>query len=231
MIRFLTYLLTIFALLCSCSRSGSPSGENRPAALDTVPTLIMQVQKCSRLYTSEYNISKIVTHDDVVRLKGNVLSKQIDWRLPMGERKVAFRMTARLKAYIDFGGFSEKNIERDGDRITIILPDPVVVMTGSKVDHNSVKEFVALTRSRFSDAEMSAFEQQGRDAIMASAQKMDIAENARENAARVLIPIVEQLGYRQENITVTFRKQFDGRNITIMTGERTTTTTDKKSGR
>ncbi len=89
---------------------------------DTLPNLVMQIQKTSRLYTTEYHIHKIVTHDDVVRLKGNLLQKDFDIRLPLGERKIAIPMDATLKAYIDFSDFSEANIERDGDRITILLP-------------------------------------------------------------------------------------------------------------
>ena len=47
--------------LCGCTlrKEAKPSAEYR--AIDTIPMLIMQVQKCSRLYTAEYNIHKIVT--------------------------------------------------------------------------------------------------------------------------------------------------------------------------
>ena len=37
-------------------------------SIDTLPMLISQVRKCSRLYTAEYRVHKIVTHDDVLRL-------------------------------------------------------------------------------------------------------------------------------------------------------------------
>ena len=35
---------------------------------------------------------------------------------------------------------------------------------------------------------------------------MNIIETARENAARTIIPIVTQMGFKEKNITVTFRK-------------------------
>ena len=101
--------------------------------IDTVPMLIMQVQKCSKLYTAEYRVHKIVTHDDALRLKGSLLKKQFDIKLPMADRKIAIPIDAKLKAYIDFSDFSEKNIERDGKKITILLPDPQVSMTSSKI--------------------------------------------------------------------------------------------------
>ena len=102
--------------------------------VDTVPMLITQVQKCAKLYTAEYHVHKIVTHDDVVRLKGTLLKRGFDIKMPVGDRKIAIPIDAKLKAYIDFSTFSEENIERQGKEITIILPDPQVTMTSSKID-------------------------------------------------------------------------------------------------
>jgi len=144
--------------------------------IDTVPMLIMQVQKCSKLYTAEYRVHKIVTHDDALRLKGSLLKKQFDIKVPMADRKIAIPIDAKLKAYIDFSDFSEKNIERDGRKITIVLPDPQVSMTSSKIDQKNVRQYVALTRSDFSDAELADYQQQGRKAIIESIPKMGILE-------------------------------------------------------
>ena len=176
--------------------------------IDTVPMLIMQVQKCSKLYTAEYRVHKIVTHDDALRLKGSLLKKQFDIKLPMADRKIAIPIDAKLKAYIDFSDFSEKNIERDGKKITIVLPDPQVSMTSSKIDQMNVRQYVALTRSDFSDAELADYQQQGRKAIIESIPKMGILESAQRNAAKVLVPMLKELGYAEEDITIAFRKQY-----------------------
>ena len=176
--------------------------------IDTVPMLIMQVQKCSKLYTAEYRVHKIVTHDDALRLKGSLLKKQFDIKLPMADRKIAIPIDAKLKAYIDFSDFSEKNIERDGKKITILLPDPQVSMTSSKIDQKNVRQYVALTRSDFSDAELANYQQQGRKAIIESIPKMGILESAQRNAAKVLVPMLKELGYAEEDITIAFRKQY-----------------------
>ena len=176
--------------------------------IDTVPMLIMQVQKCSKLYTAEYRVHKIVTHDDALRLKGSLLKKQFDIKVPMADRKIAIPIDAKLKAYIDFNDFSEKNIERDGKKITIVLPDPQVSMTSSKIDQKNVRQYVALTRSDFSDAELADYQQQGRKAIIESIPKMGILESAQRNAAKVLVPMLKELGYAEEDITIAFRKQY-----------------------
>ena len=181
--------------------------------IDTVPMLIMQVQKCSKLYTAEYRVHKIVTHDDALRLKGSLLKKQFDIKVPMADRKIAIPIDAKLKAYIDFSDFSEENIERDGRKITIVLPDPQVTMTSSKIDQKNVRQYVALTRSDFSDAELSDYQRQGRQAIIESIPKMGILESAQRNAAKVLVPMLKELGYAEEDITIAFRKQYGPKDI------------------
>lgn len=201
-------------LFCACSEGKEQQTEQTTyQSIDTVPMLVMQVQKCSKLYTTEFKVHKIVTHDDVVRLKGSVLRQDYNIKIPLGDRKIAIPMDATLKAYIDFSQFSEKNIERSGDQITILLPDPKVTMTSSKIDQKNVRHYVAFARANFSDAEMSDYEQQGRAAIIQSIPELGIIDNAKENAARVLVPMLTQLGYREENITIAFRKDLNRNNI------------------
>ena len=183
--------------------------EEQPVAIDTIPMLVMQIQKCARLYTTEYHIHKIVTHDDVLKLKGNLLSKDIDVTLPLGERKIAIPIDATLKAYIDFSDFSERNIERHGDKITIVLPDPQVVLTSSKINQHEIREYVGLVRSQFTDKELSSYEQQGRQAILNSVPRLGIKQQAQANAARVLVPMLTEMGYREENVTIAFRRNLD----------------------
>ena len=215
---FTIVILVALGLFFCHSRIEHEDGEApNPApiaqGIDTVPMLVTQVQKCAKLYTAEYRVHKIVTHDDVLRLKGTVLQRSFNIKVPLGDRKIAIPMDAKLKAYIDFSHFSEQNIERQGDRITILLPDPKVTMTSSKIDQKNVRQYVALTRANFSDAELAEYQQQGRAAIIADIPKMGILETAQENAAKVLVPMLTELGYQEENITIAFRKQYGSDDI------------------
>ena len=193
---------------CSCSGNAPDEQPTAYQSVDTVPMLVMQIQKCSRLYTTEYKVHKIVTHDDVVRLQGSLLKQNINIRLPLGDRKVAIPIDATLKAYIDFSQFSEANIERQGDKITILLPDPKVELTSSKVNQQEIRSYVGLMRAGFSDEEMCGYERQGREAIIQGIPQLGIVDMARANAARALVPLIEQMGYREEDITIAFRKEF-----------------------
>lgn len=210
---FLFVIVTTAFILSACT--GSQTKE-KGKVLDTIPVMVMQVQKCSRLYTAEAQVHRIITHDDQLRLKGSILKKNFDISLPVGKRKVAIPMDATLKAYIDFKDFGKKNVRRQGEKIEIILPDPKVVLTSSKIDHEGTKKFVALTRSNFSDEELSSYEQEGRKGIIDDIPHMDILETARQSAAHILVPMLVNLGFQAENIKISFRKKFTSSDISSL---------------
>ena len=212
-----TLTLVALTLLASCTaKSEKPTttaDTTVTARVDTTRLMVMQIQRCSRLYTTEYRIHKIITHDDKVNMKGRVLSHDYDINLPLGKRKIAIPVDATVKAYIDFAGFSDTNVRRDSTHIEIVLPEPRIVLTSSRIDHKGIREYVALTRRNFSDEELSAYERQGRDAIIADVAQTDIIENARIGAANVLIPMIEQMGFSPENITISFSRDYKPRDI------------------
>lgn len=204
--------MTLFLAVC-CIMSSSCGGggkNNTVTTVDTVPMMVMQIQKCSRLYTAECKVHKIVTHEDQKRLKGKLFNRDFDVTLPLGSRKVAIPIDVTLKAYIDFGTFNKSQIIRDGRKITVILPDPNIVLTSSRVNHDEIKRFVAFTRSSFTDAELSSYERQGRQSVIDNLPQTDIVEQARASAAIILVPMIRQMGYKEEDITITFRKNFNG---------------------
>ena len=202
----------ILCCCCACHQQQEPA-EEVPPPVDTLSTLVMQVQQCSRIYTTAYQIHKVVTHDDVIRLKGTFLAQDFNFKMPLGDRKIAIPMDATLKAYIDMSEFSERNVEKVGRKIIITLPDPQVTLTSSKIDQKNIKEYVGLVRSHFTDAEMADYEQQGRAAIIGSIPQLGIIATAQENAARVLVPLITQMGYREEDIVIQFRKEYGLRDI------------------
>lgn len=198
----------------SCTEKAKP--DDTPAAIDTIPTLITQVKKCSRLYTAEYKIHKIITHNDEVRAKGKILNHEYDVALPVGERKVAIPVDATIKAYIDFGDFSERNIKRNGRKMEILLPDPHVQLTASRINHGEIRKYVAMMRQNFSDAELANYEQQGRNAIINDIPRLDITDMAKESATKIIVPFFVGMGFNEEDITVTFRKDFTAKEIIRM---------------
>lgn len=203
-VLFLIFI-AIIVFLSSCSQKKSKDKEE---VIDTIPMMVMQIQKCSKLYTAEVHVHKIITHNDELKLKGSFLKKTFDINIPGSNRKVAIPMNATLKAYVDFKDFSPKNVNRNGEKIEIILPDPKVMLTSSKIEHEEIKQYVSITRKNFSDAELATYEQQGRESIIKDIPNMDIIETARQSAANTLIPLLKNLGFQEYNIKISFRKRF-----------------------
>ncbi len=202
-----TYIIFWATLLIACGNKGKQNVEaDQP---DTIPMMVLQIQKTSKLYTTEYHLHKIITHEDVKSLTGKVFNQSFHIDLPLGKRKIAIPLDATLKAYIDFNDFTSKNIKRVGKKIEIILPDPHILLTSTKINHQEVKQYVDITRSNFTDQELTSFEHQGRAAILKDISSLDLISTAKENAANTLIPFIKQMGYAEEDITITFRKEFN----------------------
>ena len=197
----LTLLLLAILLSGSCKRGGSDGGG---ASIDTIPMMVQQIKECSRLYTAEYKVHKIITHSDTSKISATVLGQKLNLNLPGGRRKVAIPIDAVLKAYIDFSNFSEDNVRSEGGKIYIDLPNPHVVITSSKIDHEGIKKYVSIIRSDFSDEELARYEKQGRQDIINDIPNLGILNTARRSAASQLLPLISMLGIPQENIVITF---------------------------
>ncbi len=193
----------------SCRQASSDGADNRDSVkaerVDTTARIVMQVNKCSRLYTSEYEIHKVVTHSDKPTVEGQVFGMKFTMPARIGERKVAIPVTVTLKAYIDFSAFSAANVKRTPAGIVLTLPDPQITATASRVDHAGVRQYIDLTRSRYSDEEISGFARQGADSIMSHAAGLDIVSQAQRSAAELLVPMLRRMGYDESQITISFR--------------------------
>lgn len=196
-------VLTLVTSLASCGKSETPKEEPK---VDTIPIMATRVSQCSRLYTAEYQMRKIIIYDDPAAVSGKLFHQDFKVKLPLGKRRIAIPVTATAKAYVDMSKIRQGDFHRDGDKLEIILPDPDVTLTATKIDHKGVKQKVALLRSSFTDDEITRIQQQGRRDIIKSLASTRILEDARQSAARQLIPIAVTMGFKEENITVTFRK-------------------------
>ena len=203
-----------FLAFSSCSHKNTKDDVSEK--VDTIPMLVTQIQKCSKLYTAEFKVHKIITHDDQIRAKGKFLQHDFDVAIPVGTRRIAIPVDDTIKAYIDLGEITARDIKKSGKKIEIILPEPRIQLTASKINHGEIKKYVALMRQDFSDAELANYEQQGREAIINEIPKMDITGMARESAAKIIVPFLAALGYDENDITVTFNKDFTAADIMKM---------------
>ncbi len=209
---------TVMFVVASCGHNGGNATlpektESAEAAIDTAAFLYDNISNCARLATAEYKVHKIVTFDDRIVVRGKLFSQTFSKEIPVGDRKIAIPIDVTLRGYVDFANFSEKNIKRRGKKITVILPDPDITVSASKVDHKGVKKVVDPLRSNFKQEEIEAYTRQGIDSIVAAIPGLGIVEAARKNAASVLVPIICQMGYAESDITIEFRPAVSDRTI------------------
>ena len=210
---FYIALFSLFLLGCSERKPDSSPVEVQPSPVSIATAISSQ----SRLYTSEYVVHKIVTHSDLKRLRGSLLGFEFNQTLPVGDRKILIPLDVTLQAYVDFAQIGEGDIEvaqgATGDVLHVTLPDPHIVVVSSKVDNMGIRTHVGLLRSSFKDSELTEFARQGAASVVQAAPQMGIIESARQNAASVLVPLLAGMGYAEENIVITFRKDFGERDL------------------
>ena len=110
--RGLSYIMALMIIfgVFSCGKS-----EKDAEVKDSLPLLITKIRSTSRLYTTEYKVHKIVTHNDELKFEGSLFGHEFSIPIPAGERKIAIPMDVTLKGYIDFEGFSQDNVRCDSN--------------------------------------------------------------------------------------------------------------------
>lgn len=171
---------------------------------DAEAVIVNRIRNCSKIYTAEVHMHKVIVADDPMKIGGDVFGKKVNIDIPLGERKIAIPMDGVAKAYIDFSKFSEDNVKIDGDDIIVELPKPSVVLTSTTINHDEIKKNVSLFRSNFSDAEITQYSKKGREEIIKAVPKSGVLEKAQSGAAAVIVPMLQQLGYKDKNIRVVF---------------------------
>ena len=68
----------------------------------------------------------------------------------------------------------------------------------------------------FRSEELSSYEQEGRKGIINDIPRMDILETARQSAAHTLVPMLVNLGFKAENIKISFRKKFTSSDLSSL---------------
>lgn len=189
------------AMLLSCGGSDEQEAAQSKEETDSIEVLVSKIANCSKLYTAEVQLHKVFVAEDPSRIELPLIG---DIDIPLGERKIAIPMNATVKAYIDLSKFSKDNVKIDGNSIIIELPNPAIVLTSTEIDHDEVKKNVSLLRSNFTDKEITAFSKRGREDMIKAVPKTGITEKAQSGAAAIIVPMLQQLGYKDKDIRVAF---------------------------
>lgn len=195
-------LLTGLAILLTASscRQEQTAQDKITASLNDSTAIVLQLQKCARIYSSEYQFHKIVTNTDILKLKGNIINQKVDMTIPSGLRKIAIPIDVTIKGYTDLALLQEKNIKTEGKKITIILPDPQFVVTAVKIDRKNISQISELMRNKYQEQEINQLTRQGVASIYKDVPWNEFLETARSNAAYTLFPILQAIGFEEIHI-------------------------------
>ena len=72
-----------------CSLKHITSGRSADSVRVDSADAVLRLRAQSRLYTSEYRIHKVVTHDDLIRFQGKFFGYSYEQTFHLGDRKIA----------------------------------------------------------------------------------------------------------------------------------------------
>lgn len=185
--------------LTSC-RNNTASEQNAATVTEDTAAVVLRLQQCARIYSTEYKIHKIVTNSDDMYLEGNLINKKMSVRLPSSSRKIAIPIDVVIKGYTDLNKIRKENIRIEGKTVTIILPDPEFAVTSVRIDRKNIAQTADLMRSRYQEQDINRLTRQGVESIRKDIPWNDFLETARSNAAYTLFPLLQSLGFEQIHI-------------------------------
>jgi hypothetical protein len=151
---------------------------------------LLGLQKMSDLATAEYVVTKIIkASDDKTWYK-------------FGDRKILMTCKASLTAGIDLSKISEKDIQIDGQNITMTLPHAKLLYVNIKPeDIKTAYQDVSIFRDNFSSQEKNELAQAEKQ-ITASADSLGIFVTAETNATIFINNFLKKAGF--QNIRINF---------------------------
>ncbi len=149
-------------------------------------TEIYQIRTIGTLSTTEYTLGKIIHWDD-----------EGEWYM-YGDRKILLSCKATVKAGVNLNAIKESDIVVQGNKITVQLPPPEIV--SFEMDPDLVRtEMTDVNgfRSDFSQLDKSKVLKKGEESIRKDLQKLNILDEAEQNAKIFIVDFYKNLGFEQ----------------------------------
>lgn len=175
------FLSLITLLLTSC-------GEEK----EVRETEIYEIRSIGTLSTTEYTLGKVIHWND-----------EGEW-YAYGDRRILLSCKARVKAGVNLNAIKESDIAVDGKKITIQLPPPEIV--SFEMDPDLVRtEMTDVNgfRSDFSQVDKSKVLQKGEESIRKDLKKLNILDEAEQNAKIFIVDFYKNLGFEQVIVNET----------------------------
>ena len=170
-----------------------PGCSPKPSMSQQVEERIRLLSQTGELGTVEYTVRKAVRARD-----------EGEW-FKIGNRRILFSCTARIKAGIDLSRVPLDKIVVDEGRHSVSLVLPHATVFSINIPPEKIRleyEDVTGFRQRFSDQERQALLKQGEREVVRDLPQLGILAEAETNAREFFEAMLEQMGF--ENIQITF---------------------------
>lgn len=178
-------LAALLVLLTACM--------NRSSLQQQVMQRLTALSRTAELGTVEYTVRKAVrAHDEG------------DW-FKIGNRRILFSCTAYIKAGINLERLPlDKIVVDESTRsVSLVLPHATVLSINLPPEEIRLEyEDVTGFRQKFSDQERQALLKQGERDIVRDIPSLGILAEAEENALEFFRPMLEQMGFK--NVQISF---------------------------
>lgn len=153
----------------------------------TGPVVVEGIQRLDQLATVRWTEAVVVTKEDPGNL-GEILT---------GE-KIVLVATGEVEAGVDLTSLNPEDVQVDGERVTIRLPEPEILSSSLDEERTSVydRDF-GLLSLRPDDAIAEEARQEAQDEITVTAQENGILDQARSNAEESIEALALSLGFEE----------------------------------
>ncbi len=154
----------------------------------TSPVVVEGIQQLDQLATVRWTESVVVTKES----EGNSLQ-----RLLTGE-KVLLVATGEVEAGVDLASLGSEDVEVQGEKVTIRLPEPEILSSSLDEEKTGVYDRdQGLLRLRPDDALVEGARRDAEEEITATAQENGILDHAKNNAEESIRAFITTLGFEE----------------------------------
>jgi len=179
----------------------------RKSSVILMLVMIFSLSSCSckkekeqELRESFNSIPMLYTVEAVTQVYVESMDSEESLMRYFGSRNIIVPVSANVKAGIDLSKMEDIKIE--GNTVYVTLPDPEIEIESSRIVYSGIVSNVTGLRQGFSDEEITAISQAGREKIEKNLDNLGLIEPAQKQAEAAITAIVEKAG-----MNVVFKKR------------------------
>ncbi len=192
-------IITILSIAIILITMGCNSTENQ----NNYSEIVSVTKRVSKLYTAEEIIRKeiFMSSDVVAKILGNSYK--------IGEKSILIPYKIKVKAFIDFNKVGKENFSVYPKQIEVNLPSPEIEVTSIELDYDNIKRNVSWYRKDFSSKDIDSLSKYAIKGLQwTDDETFSLMQEAEINAKKTIIKILTDYGWNEDNIEITFEKNF-----------------------